>query len=138
MKKQGSLFLAVLCLVFCAFCLGFFLGRNYSSSPVQVSVLASPSSESTPETSAETSTAVGATDASAETTAAEESGLVNINTASQSTLMQLPGIGEVLSQRIIDYRTEHGPFQSVTDLLNVNGIGEKRLEAILSLITVGG
>jgi len=62
--------------------------------------------------------------------------LVNINTATLDQLETLPGIGEVLAQRIIDYREEHGPYQSVEDLLNVSGIGDKRLEDLKPHITV--
>ena len=63
-------------------------------------------------------------------------GLININTASAAQLMTLPGIGEVLSQRIVEYRETNGPFQSVAALTNVKGIGEKRLAAIINLVTV--
>lgn len=51
---------------------------------------------------------------------------ININSADLNTLKQLPGIGDVLAQRIIDYRTEHGMFNSVDELKNVSGIGEKK------------
>lgn len=63
---------------------------------------------------------------------------VNINTANLQQLMTLPGIGEVLAQRILDYREEHGPFQSPGELLNVSGIGETKLQEILDHITTGG
>lgn len=52
--------------------------------------------------------------------------------------MVLPGIGEVLAERILLYRTEHGPFTYVEQLLYVEGIGEKKLEELLDLITIGG
>ena len=61
---------------------------------------------------------------------------ISINTANRETLMTLAGIGETLAQRIIDYREIYGDFASVDDLLNVQGIGEKRLAAIRDKITV--
>jgi competence protein ComEA len=62
--------------------------------------------------------------------------VVNVNTATLDELEALPGIGPVLAQKIIDYRTQHGPFQSVNDLLNVSGIGDKRLADMKSQVTV--
>ena len=61
---------------------------------------------------------------------------VNINTASATELEELPGIGEVIAQRIIDHRTANGPFGSVDDLLDVSGIGEVTLEDVRDLVTV--
>jgi len=72
-------------------------------------------------------------DAPAETKPAEN-GKVNVNTASAEELQKLPGIGPVLSQQIVDYRREHGYFQSRNDLLSVPGIGEVRLSSILKHI----
>jgi competence ComEA-like helix-hairpin-helix protein len=65
-------------------------------------------------------------------------GRININKATKAELETLPGIGPKLAQAIIDYRNEFGPFDSPKDLLNVSGIGEKRLDAILDYITTGG
>jgi competence protein ComEA len=62
--------------------------------------------------------------------------LINLNTATLDQLETLPGIGPSLGQRIIDHRQEHGPFRSVDDLLNVSGIGEKRLADLRSKVTV--
>ena len=61
---------------------------------------------------------------------------VNINTANASLLETLPGIGEVLAQRIIDYRTEHGPFLSIEEIGNVEGVGEETYNDLKDLITV--
>jgi competence protein ComEA len=62
--------------------------------------------------------------------------LVDINTATFDQLLSLPGVGEVLAQRILDYRTEHGRFGSVDELLNVSGIGEAKLADIKPKVTV--
>jgi len=63
-------------------------------------------------------------------------GLVNVNSAIATELEVLPGIGEVIAQRIIDYRTENGPFATVDELLDVSGIGDAILESIRELVTV--
>lgn len=65
------------------------------------------------------------------------SNLININTASQKELEELPGIGPTLSQRIIEYREKNGYFQTIEDIKKVSGIGDKKFEAIKDLITVG-
>jgi len=55
---------------------------------------------------------------------------VNINTATKEDLDKLPGIGPTLAERIIEFRTKNGPFKSIDDLQNVEGIGEKKLNNI--------
>lgn len=62
--------------------------------------------------------------------------LVNINTAGAVEFEALPGIGEVIAQRIVDHRTANGPFASVDELLEVSGIGEAILGSIRELVTV--
>jgi competence protein ComEA len=61
--------------------------------------------------------------------------VVNINLAKADELRKIPGIGPVLSQRIIDARQEKGPFQSAEDLRRVKGIGKKTLEKMRPFIT---
>lgn len=63
-------------------------------------------------------------------------GKININTASAAELESLPGIGPTLAQRIVDYRSTHGPFKTPEDLMNVSGIGTGRYEQIKDLITI--
>ncbi len=59
-----------------------------------------------------------------ETNAEEGSGLIDINRADISILCEIPGIGESRAQAILDYREEHGDFQSVEELMQVPGIKE--------------
>lgn len=67
----------------------------------------------------------------------ERKGLLDLNRATVEELITLPGIGPVLAARIVAWREDHGPFQSVDDLRQVSGIGEKTLERIRDLVTVG-
>jgi len=66
----------------------------------------------------------------------EEPQKININSALTWLLEALPGIGEAKAQDIISYRQEFGPFQSINELLKVDGIGQTTLENIKELITV--
>jgi competence protein ComEA len=61
---------------------------------------------------------------------------IDINRAEPWLLEALPGIGEVLAQRIVDYRGENGPFKIIEDLLQVSGIGPATFEKIKDYITV--
>ena len=61
---------------------------------------------------------------------------VNINTANISKLQTLPGIGESIAQRIIEYREQNGEFKNIEDLKNVSGIGENKFNNIKDKIII--
>ena len=116
--KKGT---AIVLLTFaCGICmvLGIFIGRNQREE-------FQPLSENTISESEETRETI-------------ENTQLDINTASKVQLMDLPGIGEELAERIIRYRNDNGPFESTDDLLMVEGIGEKKLLNIEDRIKVGG
>ena len=68
--------------------------------------------------------------------ALKEARVVDINTATMEELQTIPGIGESYAARIIEYRNAHGGFEYESDLLNVEGIGEKKLEKIKEYIRI--
>ena len=114
-KPQLSLFVVTCAFIFTL--LGIFVGRNISD---RISL--NPSD--LPQSDVENSSIY--------------EGKVNINTATLEYLDSLPGIGEVIAQRIIDYRNENGPFKRIEDLKNVYGIADTRFNEIKDYITVGG
>lgn len=59
---------------------------------------------------------------------------VSINSATQASLDSLPGIGEVFSKRIIEYRTQNGGFKTIDELKKVTGIGDSLYENLKNLI----
>jgi competence protein ComEA len=61
--------------------------------------------------------------------------LVSLSSATVDELDQLPGVGPITAQKIVDYRTEHGPFASVDDLDAVPGIGPTRIDQLRDLVT---
>jgi competence protein ComEA len=61
---------------------------------------------------------------------------INVNTATEPELETLPGVGPVLAERIIDYRTDHGPFATVDALDDVSGIGPATLADLRDMVTV--
>jgi competence protein ComEA len=75
---------------------------------------------------------------SGQSQSAGSGGLMSINTAAKSDLETLPGIGEELAARIVDYRNRNGPFQKIEDIMLVDGIGQGKFDRIRRLITVGG
>ena len=70
-------------------------------------------------------------------TKATKSSVVNLNTATQTELESLPGIGSKVAARIVEYRQKKGPFKKIEELMNVQGIGEKSFLKLRSQLTVG-
>ena len=62
---------------------------------------------------------------------------ININTATAEELEALPAVGEVIATRIVAYREQYGPFRSVDDLIHVEGISDRAIDAVRELVTTG-
>ena len=121
MKKACIFTFLGLTIFFAGLIVGVFLGQTVYGSNVTVQYTSQTEPTGTTEVTA-SNTKVGF--------------LVNINTASAELLDTLPGIGPATAQKILDYRETNGPFQTKEDLLNINGIGKEKLNAIYDLITV--
>lgn len=142
--------------VLLAVAFGFFLGRNSGDSTVivdgveaaaEVTLPAEAPVEPEADEEPEISDAVSDYEAlslqendvpsEAEEATEESSGLLNLNIATIHELEDLPNIGPVLAQRILDYREANGGFASVEELKNVDGIGDKIFESVVNLVEVG-
>lgn len=117
--KKGSRILLVIFACSLFLVVGVFIGRNTGTQRIPLPVSYRADSESGSETNT--------TDYR-----------LDINTASKSQLMDLPGIGETLAERILVYRQTNGAFQAPDDLMNIEGIGQKKFLQIEALIKVGG
>lgn len=123
---QTCILMGVLCLL----CAGMILFQTLWHQSITIR----ENSES-PAPSAVSSTLPSQPEPSVEVSHQEEK--VNLNTASAQELDNLPGIGEAIAQAIVEYREQKGAFQTIQQVMEVEGIGEKTFEAIRDLITVG-
>ncbi|MGN0075792.1 MAG: helix-hairpin-helix domain-containing protein [Parafannyhessea sp.] len=69
-------------------------------------------------------------------TQSQDAGKVNINTADETQLQQLPGVGEATAKAIVEDRQNNGAFSTPEDLMRVSGIGEKKFERMRSMVCV--
>ena len=136
MKNKYTILLIILCLI-CGFT--YILDINYKNTNNNFNIEASKVDKSInltenktlkEETTKEETT-------KEETTKKETAqNLININTANRETLKSLPGIGDSLAENIIYYRENVSLFNDISDIKNVNRIGDKTYEKIKNLITV--
>ena len=106
--KKSVYVLLTITFVTLAFMAGYFFGRSNVTGQVQVLTEYRPSSI----------------------------GTIELNSATIDELMLIPGIDEVMAQRIVDYRSRKGYFKSVEDLCNISGISAKKLDEIRNLLRV--
>jgi competence ComEA-like helix-hairpin-helix protein len=116
--KNGKYILLLICALSLSFILGMFAGRNTASYHEE---LKTNDSE------------IHVFDKNITT-----GNKLDINTATKVQLMELPGIGEVIADRIITFRTVNGPFSAIDQLIDVEGIGEVKLRQIETYICIGG
>ena len=130
MKKPVNILVALTC-VFAAFLGGFHIGRRLNRSPVYIY-------QTLPETNPDPAPEEEASAEEIVEEAEPEKALfpMNVNTATAEELVELPGIGPALAQRIVDYRAANGDFRAVEELVKVNGIGDSRMKELLPLVTV--
>ena len=142
-----------LTIAFLGFMIGFFVGRNHvvvktAQGAVIETEETSAAALPTQEAEEEASPDASAYSAPSKPTVTEEvlpavesetaiSYPLDLNRATAEQLQTLPGIGPAIAQRIVDYRQKHGEFETKEALMEVSGIGQKRFDAIDSMITVG-
>lgn len=114
---------------FLLFTRGWFYARQSAAQPYTVTV-----SQSAPEVS---SAPAASNNEESKPESLLEGEVIDINSAPVEDLQRLPGIGEKRAQAIVAWREEHGPFQSVDELVQVSGIGEKLLAGLRDYAAAG-
>lgn len=114
--KKPQWFLIGITGVFLCIMLGIFIGRKTDRVYVPMDAFSAAPMESSPEIN--------------------NTGKIDLNTATLQQLQLLPGIGPTIAQRILDYRETAGRFETIQQITNVSGIGEKTFDKLKDYITV--
>lgn len=122
--------------IFAGFLAGLYVGRNRAGQMIYlVPASTLPPTESVVAASEPETPTASEYAATAYPTSPD--GKIDVNQADAIDLTLIPGIGDVLAQRIVAYREQNGPFQSLEELTNVDGIGQKKLNEIIKYAKVG-
>ena len=116
---------------FALFTGGWFLSRNSTARPYEVTAAREETMQPPAQSAPAESQGEGHPDSLL------EGEVIDLNTADEYVLLRVPGSGESRARAILAYREEHGPFQSVDELDNVEGIGEGILSGLRDYVTVG-
>ena len=123
LKRLAAFVIPALALLACGVMLGIFIMQTRTAGTISVQRAAPDEPEEAVQT-----------DMEEPSDAADDR--LDLNTATAAELQELPGIGEVIAQRIIDYRDLCGRFLDPEQLMEVDGIGEAKYEKIRDLVTV--
>lgn len=134
-KRIQSLLIPLLALLLIVFSVGFLIGRNAAQNDTVIQVSRKPTPEdAAPEALPEAEAQTQNTEAAPEQT--EPQTKINLNTADAAQLQTLPGVGEATARKSLEYRELSGGFLTIEQIMEVDGIGEKKYEAMKELITV--
>ena len=131
-RKGRIVLIPALALLLVVFSAAFFLGRQTVSHPISVELSREPAVQPVRTLPAET---VPLKELPVED--ADTDGLIDLNTATKEELMTLPRVGEVLAERILEYRQTYGRFSAPEQIMDVEGIGQATYDGFADMITIG-